>query len=95
MSLSPKKRRKDVAMAFLEIRTSTPISVFLIVLGLPASGAFLLFGMGCLADLTNPDGGVVAAVVFCALGVFLLLMTIAAFRGILHRNKSSSGEHET
>jgi hypothetical protein len=91
----PEKRRKDVAMAFLEIRTSTPISVFLIVLGLPASGAFLLFGMGCLADLTNPDGGVVAAVVFCALGVFLLLMTIAAFRGILHRNKSSSGEHET
>ena len=82
-------------MAFLEIRTSTPISVFLIVLGLPASGAFLLFGLGCLADLTNPDGGVVAALVFCGMGVFLLLMAIAAFRGILRRKKSPRGEHQT
>ena len=82
-------------MAFLEIRTSTPISVFLIVLGLPASGACLLFGLGCLADLTNPDGGVVAALVFCSMGVFLLLMAIAAFRGILRRKKSPRGEHQT
>ena len=82
-------------MAFLEIRTSTPVSVFLIVLGLPASGAFLLFGLGCLADLTNPDGGVVAALVFCGMGVLLLLMAIAAFRGIIRRKKSPRGEHQT
>ena len=82
-------------MAFLEIRTSTPISVFLIVLGLPASVAFLLFGLGCLADLTNPDGGVVAALVFCGMGVLLLLMAIAAFRGIIRRKKSPRGEHQT
>ena len=36
-------------MAFLEIRVPTAIAVILIVLGLPASGAFLLFGLGCLA----------------------------------------------
>ena len=82
-------------MAFLEIRTSTPISVFLIVLGLPASVAFLSFGLGCLADLTNPDGGIVAALVFCGMGVFLLLMAIAALRGILRRKKSPRGEHQT
>jgi hypothetical protein len=82
-------------MAFLEIRTSTPISVILIILGLPASGAFLLFGVGCLADLANPDGGIVGALVFCGMGVFLLMMAIAAFRGILRRRKSPGGEHQT
>ncbi len=81
-------------MAFMEIRTSTPISVVLIVLGLPASGAFLLFGLSCLADLTNPDGGIVAALVFCGMGMFLLLMATAAFRGILRRKKSPRGEHQ-
>ena len=75
-------------MAFLEIRVPTAISVVLIVLGIPASGASLLFGVACLADLTNPDGGILAALVFCGTGVFLLLMAIAAFRGILRRKKS-------
>ena len=81
-------------MAFLEIRVPTAIAVFLIVLGLPASGAVLLFGVG---TLIHPESGadVVPALVLCGLGVFLLLMAIAAFRGTLHRNKSSSGEHET
>jgi hypothetical protein len=86
-------------VAFLEIRVPTVVAVLLIVLGLPASGAFLLFGV---AHLVNPEGGfhglpapfteawwgVVAALAFCGMGVFLLLMAIAAFRGILHRNKS-------
>lgn len=74
-------------MAFLEIRVPTAIAVILIVLGLPASGAFLLFGLGCLADLTNPDGGLAAAPVFCGMGMFLLLMAIAALRGILRRRR--------
>ena len=82
-------------MAFLEIRVPTAIGAFLIVLGLPASVACLSFGLGCLADLTNPDGGIVAALVFCCMGVFLLLMAIAAFRGILRRKKSPRGEHQT
>jgi hypothetical protein len=76
------------------IRTSTSVSVFLIVLGLPASVASLLFGMACVADLINPELGVVAGLMFCGLGVFLLIMAIAAFRGILHRNKCSVGEHQ-
>jgi hypothetical protein len=79
---------KEAVMAFLEIRASTLISVFLIALGLPASGAFLLFGLGCLADPFNPDGGLAAALVFCGMGAFLLLMAIAAFRRLLRRNKS-------
>ena len=76
-------------MAYLEIRVRTAIAVFLIALGIPASGAFLLFGLGCLSDPFNPDGGVVAGLTFCALGVFLLLMAIAAFRGILRRKQES------
>ena len=91
----PEERTKEVAMTFLEIRTSTPISVFLIVLGLPASVAFLGFGLCGLLHPFHPDGGAVAGLVFCGMGLFLLLMAIAAFRGILHRNKGSSGEHET
>jgi len=77
-------------MAFLEIRAPTAIRVFLIVLGLPASVALLCFGLGCLADLTNPDGGIVAALVFCGMGVFLLLMAVAAFRG---RNRGRHPPH--
>jgi len=74
-------------VAFLEIRVPTVVAVLLIVLGLPASGSFLLFGV---AKLVNPESGadVVPALVVCGLGVFLLLMAIAAFRGILRRNKS-------
>lgn len=74
-------------MAFLEIRTSTSISAVLIALGLPASAAFLCFGLACLAHPTNPDGGIGAGLVFCGMGVFILLMAIAAFRGILRRKK--------
>jgi hypothetical protein len=75
-------------MAFLEIRVPIAVSVILIVLGLPASGSFLLLGMG---TLIHPESGadVVPALVLCGLGVFLLLMAIAAFRGILHRNRKS------
>lgn len=80
-------------MTLLEIRTSTPISVFLIFLGLPASCALLRFGLGCLANPANPDGGVAAGLIFCGTGVFLLLMATAAFRGILRRKKTSRGEH--
>ena len=79
-------------MAFLEIRTSIPIGVVLVVLGLPSSVAFLLFGLDCLI---NPEGGIVAALVFCGMGAFLLLMAIAAFRGILRRKKNPRGEHQT
>ena len=74
-------------MALLEIRVRTATALFLIVLGIPASAAFLIFGLGCLSQPFNPDGGAVAGLVFCAMGLFLLLMAIAAFRGILHRKE--------
>ena len=74
-------------MALLEIRVRTATALFLIVLGLPASAAFLLFGLSGLIHPFHPDGGAVAGLVFCGMGTFLLLMAIAAFRGILHRKK--------
>jgi hypothetical protein len=78
-------------MAFLEIRVPIAVSIILIVLGLPASVAFLLFGVG---TLIHPESGadVVPALVLCGLGVFLLLMAIAAFRGILHRKRNSQAD---
>ena len=78
-------------MAFLKIRVPTAISLVLIVLGLPASGAFLLFGVG---TLIHPESGadVVPSLVLCGLGVFLLLMAIATFRGILHRKRNSRAD---
>ena len=76
-------------MRFLEIRVPTAIAVFLIVLGLPASAALLLFGLAGLWHPFHPDLGWGAALVFCGMGVFILLMAIAAFRGILHRKRNS------
>jgi hypothetical protein len=79
-------------MAFLKIRVPTAFAVVLIVLGLPASGAFILFGLGGFAEPTNPDLGLGPGLVFIGMGVFLLLMAIAAFRGILGKKKSPRGE---
>jgi hypothetical protein len=80
-------------MAFLEIRVPTAITVVLVVLGLPASASFLLIGVPYLIGGSWAD--FVPAVVLCGLGVFLLLMAIAAFRGILRRKKSPGGEDQT
>ena len=74
-------------MAFLEIRVPIAAAVFLIVLGIPASTALLLFGLGCLSQPVNPDGGIVAGLMFCGMGAYLLLMAIAAFRGIVRRKQ--------
>jgi len=82
-------------MAFLEIRTSKAISVVIIILGLFFSGIILLFG---IANLINPDvsddyltQNTVASLVACSIGVTLLLVAIATFRGILHKKKSARG----
>ena len=74
-------------MALLEIQVRTATAVFLIVPGIPASAAFLLFGLSGLMHPFHQDGGAVAGLVFCVMGTFLLLMAVAAFRGILHRKK--------
>jgi membrane protein implicated in regulation of membrane protease activity len=81
-------------MAFMEIRVPIAVSLFLIVLGLPASAALLLFGVAGLCHPFHPDFGWGAALVFCGMGVFVLLMAIAAFRGIIHR-KRKHGNHPT
>lgn len=70
-------------MAPLEIRVPTSIALILIVLGLPSAASFLYFGIAHLVGGNWAD--VVPALVLCGLGTFLLLMAIAAFRGLLHR----------
>jgi hypothetical protein len=85
----------SIPMARHEIRVPTAIAVFLIVFGLPASAAFLLWGVPGLFHPFHPDFGLGAALIFCFMGMFLLLMAIAAFRGLLRRKESSSPEHET
>ena len=52
-------------MACLEIRVPIAIAVFLIVMGLPASAAFLGFGLSGLLHPFHPDGGFGAGLVFC------------------------------
>ena len=39
----------------------------------------------------HPESGadIVPSLVLCGLGVFMLLMAIAAFRGLLHRKRDS------
>ena len=75
-------------MPFLEIRVSNTISFILIVLGPPAAFLMLPIGVG---HLIHPETGadIVPALVLSGLGVFQLLMGIAAFRGILHRKRNS------
>jgi hypothetical protein len=84
-------------MAFLEIRSSTAISVVIIIFGLFFSGLLLLFG---IANLITPDvsddyltQNTVACLVACSIGVILLLVAIATFRGILHKKKSARREY--
>ena len=86
-------------MAFLEICTSTVISVVIIIVGVVVSGFLLLFGV---ANLINPDVPEAyyaqnrkVCLIVCGIGVTFLLLAIAAFRGILLKKKSAAGEHKT
>ena len=80
-------------MAFLEIRTSTTISVVIIIVGVIVSGFLLLFGV---ANLINPDvpeayltQNTKVCLVVCCVGVIFLLLAIAAFRGIHSKKKNA------
>ena len=78
-------------MAFLEIRVSIAVSLILIVLGTLAAGLLLPIGVGYLLHPESP-ADIAPALVLCGLGVFLLLMAIAAFRGLLHRKRKSQAD---
>lgn len=80
-------------MAFLEIRTSTALSVILIIVGLLFSGFFLLFGV---ANLINPEvseeymtQNTIACLVTISIGLAFLLLAIATFRGLSSKRKNS------
>ncbi len=80
-------------MAFLKIRTSTAINVLIIIVGVIVSGFLLLFG---IANLINPDvpedyldQNTKVCLVFCSIGLIFLLLAIAAFRGIISKNKGA------
>lgn len=81
-------------MSFLKIRTSTTMSVILIIVGILFSGFFFLFGV---ANLINPEvsedyltQNTIACLVACSIGLGFLLLAIAALRGLLFKKKSSS-----
>lgn len=85
--------------AFLEIRAHPVVNVVLILLALPIAGFLLLMG---LANLIHPDVSdkylfmnTVMCLSVCAIGIGLLLMAVAAFRGILHNRRNSKEEGQT
>ena len=79
-------------MPLIEIRVPIVIAMVLVVLGLPSAASFLLFGVAHLIGGSWSD--FVPALVLCALGTFLLLMAIAAFRGLLHRGRNPNGTRQ-
>ncbi len=79
-------------MPLLEIRVPIVIALVLVVFGLPSAASFLFFGVAHLIGGSWAD--FVPALVLCALGTFLLLMAIAALRGLLHRRKSPGGSRQ-
>jgi hypothetical protein len=77
--------KEGIPMSFLEMRVPTAICVVLVILGLPASVSALLIGVPYLIRGSWAD--FVPALVLCGLGVFLMIMAIAALRGTLRGNK--------
>jgi membrane protein implicated in regulation of membrane protease activity len=85
--------------AFLEIRAQPVVNAVLIILALPIAGFLLLMG---IANLIQPDVSdkylfmnTVMCLLVCAIGIGLLLMAVAAFRGILHNRRNSKEEGKT
>ena len=82
-------------MAFLEIRTSTLINVVIIIFALLLTGFLLLMGITNLINPDVPDAYLAqntrTCLLICCISVLPLLLAIAAYRGILHRNKSLKG----
>lgn len=67
--------------------------MILIIVGLLFSAFFLLFGV---ANLINPEiadndltKNTIACLVVCSIGLFFLLVAIAAFRGLISKKKNS------
>ena len=69
------------------------LSKEVVLVGLPVLSLWLWLGRGIRLRLHLPLWG--AALLFCGMGMFLLLMAIAALRGILSRKKNSREEHQT
>ncbi|OFY60476.1 MAG: hypothetical protein A2Y71_12020 [Bacteroidetes bacterium RBG_13_42_15] len=86
-------------MAFLEIHTSTAISIIILTVGLLVGGFLLLFGIANLINPDVPDGYLTQNTKVClvvrSIGVVFLLLSIAAFRGILIKRKSAAREDKT
>jgi len=82
-------------MPFFEIRGSTSDKIGIIIVGLPLGGFLLLMGVGNLIYPDVPEEhltlNTLMCLAVCLLGLFLLLLAIAAYRGIL-RSKKNSGE---
>ena len=79
-------------MAFLEIRTNTALNVIIMIAGLLVSGFLLLFGVANLIDPDVPEAyyarNTKVCLIVSGIGMFFLLLAIAAFRGIILKKKS-------
>lgn len=78
-------------MTFLVIIESNLTNVLIIIVSLFISAFSFLFG---IVNLINPEvsdeylfQNTVVCIVLCVLGISLLLIAIASFRGILFKNK--------
>ena len=79
-------------MNFPIIKTSNLKNILIIVVSLFFSGFFLVFGV---ANLINPDvadrylfQNAVVSMVLCGIGIGLLILAAASFRGILYKNRN-------
>jgi hypothetical protein len=87
-----------------KIRTSTPISVAIIIVCALLAGFLLLFGVAHLIhpDVPSPDvpsthsaWGVVICLVLCGMGVVLLLVAAAEIRRVFFKKGESREENQT
>lgn len=90
---------KKAPLAFLEIRAHPVVNVVLMIMALPIAGFLLLMGV---ANLIQPDVSdrylflnTVICLLVCIIGLGLLLLAVAAFRGILHNRRNSKEGGQT
>ena len=73
-------------MAPIEIRVPLAVSLFLIVLGVPAAGSLMCFGVAHLVGGQGAD--VVPALVLTIGGALILLTAAADLRSVLLRKRA-------
>jgi len=86
-------------MPFLEISGSNREKIAIIIVSLPLGGLLLLMGVANLIYPDVPEDHLAVNTLMCLggcfVGLILLLLAIAAFRGILHSKEDSREQNQT